>query len=57
MSQEQDAIFLRTFTIVPTVLTVFGIFAAIMGRRFGNPAQTEGSVAEQPPAATDTTHE
>ncbi len=57
MSQEQDAIFLGTFTLVPTVLTVFGIFAAIMGRRFGNPAQTEGSVAEQPPAATDTTHE
>ncbi len=57
MSQEQDAIFFRNFTLVPTVLTGFGIFIAIMGRHFGNLAQTEGPVAVQPPAATDTTHE
>lgn len=57
MSQEQDAIFFRNFTLVLVALTVFGIFAAIMGRHFGNLAQTGASVAEQPPAATETTHE
>lgn len=57
MSQEQDAIFFRNFTLVLIVLTAFGIFAAIMGRHFGNLAQTDAPVAGQPPAATETTHE
>ncbi|MEZ5446378.1 MAG: hypothetical protein R3F45_11450 [Gammaproteobacteria bacterium] len=57
MSQEQDAIFFRNFTLVLVALTVFGIFAAIMGRHFANLAQTDASVAEQPPAATESTHE
>jgi hypothetical protein len=57
MSQEQDAIFFRNFTLVLVALTIFGIFAAIMGRHFGNLAQTGASVVEQPPATTETTHE
>ena len=57
MSQEQDSIFFRNFTLVLVALTVFGIFAAIMGRHFGNLAQKDATVAQQPPAATETTHE
>ncbi|MCG3202000.1 MAG: hypothetical protein NFCOHLIN_01872 [Gammaproteobacteria bacterium] len=57
MSQEQDAIFFRNFTLVLVALTAIGIFAAIMGRHFGNLAQTDASVAGQPAAATETTHE
>lgn len=52
MSKEQDAAFFRNFTLVLVALTVFGLFAAFMGRHFGAMAN-KGAVT----AAAETTHE
>ena len=54
MSQEQDAIFFRNFTLVLVALTVFGIFAAFMGRHFASLAQHDAIPA---PAAVESAHE
>jgi hypothetical protein len=55
MSQEQDAIFFRNFTLVLVALTIFGIFAAIMGRHFAAMASRDSvpATAEQPAASAE----
>lgn len=58
MSKEQDAVFFRNFTLVLVALTVFGVFAAIMGRHFGAMVnQDAGTAAAQSAATMEITHE
>ncbi|MFO1436090.1 MAG: hypothetical protein U1F34_06995 [Gammaproteobacteria bacterium] len=57
MSQEQDAIFFRNFALVLVALTIFGFFAAIMGRHFAPLADKSNSTAVAAPATTEAPHE
>lgn len=52
MSKEQDAVFFRNFVLVMVLLTVFGVIAALLGRRFATQADKVHGTATAASAAS-----